>query len=195
MVLHAWLRMYYLHSSRLYQIFKAYIRCHIPLWILHWCPAVRCFLPKLNHFVPLKAFKVLSPESSLSPVLSFQPYGRFLESRGMVPVVFVPTIVPHAKGCSCWIDKLCKKFNIAYLVASTESRSCLRLVRIKWAIYVSYRVFYKVLWFAYHLDFVLIESVSNPEAVEVFIANDSNKEYNKKWTAQNLFLFRACLIS
>lgn len=129
MVLHAWLRMYCLHSSKLYQIFKAYIRCHIPLWILHWCPAVRCFLPKLNHFVHVKAFKVLSPESS-SPVLSFQPYGRFFESRGVVPVVLVPTVVPHAKGCSCWIDKLCKNFNIAYLVASTESRSCLRLVRI-----------------------------------------------------------------
>lgn len=34
-----------------------------------------------------------------------------------------------------------------------------------------------------------MESVSGPETVEIFIANDSNKEYNTKWTKQYLFFF------
>lgn len=62
-------------------------------------------------------------------------------------------------------------------------------------IYVSYRVFYKVLWFVYHLDFVLAESVSDSETVEICIANNRNKKYNKKWANQTLFLCRVCLIS
>ena len=39
------------------------------------------------------------------------------------------------------------------------------------------------------LDFVLMESVSSPETVEIFIANDGNKEYNTKWTRQSLSFF------
>lgn len=61
--------------------------------------------------------------------------------------------------------------------------------------YVSYRVFYKVLWFACNLDFVLIESVFDSETVEISIDNIRNKKCNRKWTNQNLLLFRAFLIS